>query len=110
MTIFETLAEPNRRRILDELRHGERAVGDLVEILDISQPTVSQHLKALRSAGLVTTRADANRRIYRLDPAPLVELDAWLAPFREIWADRLDALERHLDATYPPDTPSGDDR
>ena len=105
MTIFDVLVEPHRRQILDTLRHGERAAGELVELLDISQPTVSQHLKALRAAGLVATRADANRRFYCLRPEPLLELEAWLAPFREIWADRLDALELHLDTTS-----AGDDQ
>ena len=96
--MFAVLAEPHRRQILEELRNGERAAGELVELLDIRQPTVSQHLKALRAAGLVAMRVDANRRIYRLRPEPLREIDAWLAPFRELWADRLDALERYLDA------------
>ncbi|MGD9751168.1 MAG: ArsR/SmtB family transcription factor [Acidimicrobiia bacterium] len=98
MTIFAALAEPRRRRILDLLRDGERPVGDLVDELGIAQPTVSQHLRVLRDAGLVAVRADANRRVYRLRAAPLAELDAWLAPYRRLWADRLDALEAHLDA------------
>ena len=96
-TLFEVLAEPNRRRILDELRAGDRSVGDLVELLDVGQPTVSKHLRALREAGLVVVRPDAQRRWYRLRPEPLRELDAWLAPYREAWADRLDALAAHLD-------------
>ncbi len=98
MSIFATLAEPNRRRILELLRAGEQPVGVLVEELSLAQPTVSQHLKVLRDAGLVAVRSDANRRLYRLQPTPLAELDVWLAPFRELWADRLDALERRLDA------------
>lgn len=97
MTTFEVLAEPNRRRILDLLREGERAVGDLVSALHISQPGVSKHLRMLRGAGLVEVRADAQRRLYRLRTEPLRELDAWLTPYREAWADRLDALDRHLD-------------
>ena len=96
-TLFEVLAEPNRRRILDELRAGDRSVGDLVELLDVGQPTVSKHLRALREAGLVVVRPDAQRRWYRLRPEPLRELDAWLAPYRSAWADRLDALETHLE-------------
>ncbi|MFI7673886.1 ArsR/SmtB family transcription factor [Actinophytocola sp. NPDC049390] len=94
---FEVLAEPRRREILDLLRDGERLVGDLVERLDLAQPTVSKHLKVLRSAGLVEARQDAQRRWYRLRPAPLAEIDAWLAPYRRMWTDSLDALERHLD-------------
>ena len=97
MTIFTALAEPHHLEILHLLRDGEHLAGDVVDALDIAQPTVSQHLKVLREAGLVRVRRDANRRWYRLNPAPLLELDAWLAPFRELWADRLDALERHLD-------------
>jgi len=96
-TAFELLAEPNRRRILDLLRGGDRSVGELVDALDLAQPSVSKHLRVLREAGLVRVRPDAQRRWYQLRVEPLQELDAWLAPFREIWADRLDALERHLD-------------
>lgn len=94
---FEVLAEPRRREILDLLRDGERLVGDLVDRLDLAQPTVSKHLKVLRSAGLVEVRQDAQRRWYRLRPAPLAELDIWLAPYRRMWTDSLDALERHLE-------------
>lgn len=97
MPIFSALADPRRRHILGLLRDGERPVGALVEALGVSQPTVSQHLKVLRDVGLVSVRADANRRLYRLQPEPLVELDEWLAPYRRLWADRLDALEAHLD-------------
>ncbi|MEZ5216479.1 MAG: metalloregulator ArsR/SmtB family transcription factor [Ilumatobacteraceae bacterium] len=99
MQIFAAVAEPTRREILDLLREGERPAGAIVESIGLAQPTVSQHLKILREAGLVTVRADANRRLYRLRPAALIEVDAWLAPFRELWAGRLDALERHLDTT-----------
>jgi len=95
---FEVLAEPRRREILDLLRTGERPVGDLVERLSLAQPAVSKHLKVLREAGLVEVRHDAQRRWYRLRPAPLVELDAWLAPYRALWNTSLDALERHLDS------------
>jgi DNA-binding transcriptional ArsR family regulator len=98
-SVFEVLAEPNRRRILDLLRDGERAAGELLEHLPLAQPTVSKHLKLLREAGLVAVRQDAQRRVYRLRAAPLAELDEWLAPYRAHWRDRLDALERHLDAT-----------
>ena len=96
-TTFQVLAEPTRRRILDLLRERERSVGELVVALDLSQPGVSKHLRVLREAGLVVVRHDAQRRWYRLDPAPLAELDAWLQPYRRLWAGRLDALERYLD-------------
>jgi DNA-binding transcriptional ArsR family regulator len=96
-SIFEVLAEPSRREILDLLRTGERPVGDLVERLRLTQPTVSKHLKVLRGAGLVEVRQDAQRRWYRLRLEPLAELDAWLAPYRRMWTSSLDALERHLD-------------
>ena len=94
---FEALAEPNRRRILDLLRTTERPVGDLVAALALSQPAVSKHLRVLRAAGLVEVRVDAQRRIYRIRPEPLRDLDEWLDPYRRLWAARLDALERHLD-------------
>jgi DNA-binding transcriptional ArsR family regulator len=96
-TTFEVLAEPRRREILDLLRAGERPVGELVDALSLSQPAVSKHLKVLRDAGLVEVRHDAQRRWYRLRPGPLAEVDAWLAPYRDLWRDRLDALEAHLD-------------
>jgi DNA-binding transcriptional ArsR family regulator len=95
--VFEVLAEPNRRLILDLLRHDERSVGDLVDHLGISQPGVSKHLRVLRDAGLVEVRGDAQRRLYRLQPEPLRQIDDWLAPYRAAWRDRLDTLERHLD-------------
>jgi DNA-binding transcriptional ArsR family regulator len=94
---FEVLGEPRRREILDLLRGGERAVGDLVDRVALSQPAVSKHLKILREAGLVEVRQDAQRRWYRLRAAPLAEVDAWLAPYRALWESHLDALERHLD-------------
>ncbi len=94
---FELLADPNRRLILDQLREGERSAGALGEALAISQPGVSRHLRLLREAGLVSVRGDGQRRLYSLKPEPLAEIDAWLAPYRRFWADRLDALERHLD-------------
>lgn len=97
VTTFEVLAEPRRRDILDLLRDGERAVGELVEQLPLSQPTVSKHLKVLREAELVEVRQDAQRRWYRLRPEPLAEIDSWLRPYRRMWEQRLDALQRHLD-------------
>lgn len=95
--LFEVLADAHRRSILDRLREDEQSVGDLVEVLGVSQPAVSKHLRVLREAGLVQVRADAQRRLYRLRPEPLRALDEWLAPYRELWAASLDALERHLD-------------
>ena len=97
MNAFEALAEPNRRRILDTLRDGERPAGELVAALAISQPGVSKHLRLLREAGLVQARADGQRRLYSLAPQRLAEVDAWLSPYRRFWADRLDRLERHLE-------------
>ena len=92
------LAEPHRRRILDLLLEDERPVGDLVADLALSQPAVSKHLRVLREAGLVEVRADAQRRLYRVRLEPLRAIDDWLAPYRRLWASRLDALEAHLDA------------
>jgi DNA-binding transcriptional ArsR family regulator len=97
MSPFEAIAEPNRRRILDMLRGGERPAGDLVEATGLSQPGVSKHLKLLREAGLVSVRPDGQRRLYKLEPDELAALDAWLQPFRAFWANRLDALEDHLE-------------
>lgn len=96
---YAAVAEPHRRQILDLLRDGERPAGDLVEQLTISQPGVSKHLKVLREAGLVSVRADGKRRLYSLQPEPLAELDQWLEPYRAFWANRLDALEHHLENT-----------
>jgi DNA-binding transcriptional ArsR family regulator len=96
MSPFEALADPHRRQILDLLRDGERPAGDVVEALPLSQPGASKHLRILRDAGLVTVRKDAQRRLYRLAPDRLAELDAWLAPYRKFWSSRLDALEDHL--------------
>jgi DNA-binding transcriptional ArsR family regulator len=100
--VLEAIAEPTRRRILDAVREGERSVGDLVEIVGMHQPGVSRHLKVLRDAGLVEARPDAQRRLYRLRPEPLQELDAWLEPYREQFSAHLDALERHLERTATP--------
>jgi len=94
---FAVLAEPNRMRILDLLRERERAVGDLVDRLPVSQPAVSKHLRVLREAGFVDVRVDAQRRLYRVRTEPLRAIDEWLEPYRLLWASRLDDLERHLD-------------
>ena len=96
-TAFHVLAEPARRHILDLLLERPRPVGELVERLGLSQPGTSKHLRVLREAGLVRVRQDAQRRWYELRPDPLVEVDAWLAPYRRLWTERFDALERHLD-------------
>lgn len=96
-TVLDVLAEPRRRLILDVLREGERLVGDIAHETGLSQPNASKHLKVLRDAGLVEVRVDAQRRWCSLRAEPFAELDAWLAPFRELWADRLDALAVHLD-------------
>lgn len=91
------LAEPSRRRIVDALRRRESSVSDLVAAMAMSQPAVSKHLRVLREAGVVSSRTAAQQRIYRLEPGPFRELDAWLAPYRMLWNVHLDALERHLD-------------
>ena len=98
---FAIVAEPNRRAILSLLASSERSVGDIEERLRLSQPSVSKHLRVLREAGLVESRIDAQRRLYRIRPEPLMELDAWLAPFRRFWSTHVDALERHLDRMHP---------
>jgi len=103
---YDALVEPTRRRILDLLRERPRLVGELVDELGISQPGTSKHLRVLREAGLVAVRQDAQRRWYELRPGPLAEVDAWLAPYRWLWEDRLDALGRHLDAMPPQGGPS----
>lgn len=94
---LRTLAEPQRVAILDLLRDGERPVGHLVDRLHLSQPAVSKHLRILRDAGLVESRADGQRRLYRIRPEPLADLDEWLASYRRMWTTHLDRLERHLD-------------
>ena len=99
-TTWAALAEPNRRAALDLLRVRPRTVGELAEVLGLAQPTVSKHLKVLREAGLVQVSAEAQRRIYAIEPGPLLGLDAWLTPYRELWNERLDALGQHLDAKY----------
>ena len=98
MTALTALAEPTRVRILDLLCERERSVNELVDEFDLSQPAVSQHLKVLRDANLVVARAEAQRRVYRINPAPFRELDGWLARYRKFWNEELDSLEGHLDA------------
>lgn len=97
-TVFDVIVEPNRRAILTLLAASERSVGEIERHLQMSQPKVSKHLKVLRDAGLVQTRVDAQRRLYRIEPDPLHEVEAWLEPIRKLWAPHIDALERHLDA------------
>jgi len=94
---FAVVAEPNRRAILGMLLSSERSVGEIERELRLSQPSVSKHLRVLREAGLVESRIEAQRRLYRLTPEPLMELDAWLVPFRRMWSKHVDALERHLE-------------
>jgi DNA-binding transcriptional ArsR family regulator len=96
-SVFEVIAEPNRRAILSLLVSSQRSVGEIERRLRMPQPTVSKHLRVLREAGFVESTIDAQRRLYRLRPEPLQELDAWLAPFRRFWSAHVDALERHLD-------------
>ena len=96
-TAFTILGEPTRLRILNELRQADLNVGELVERLDTTQPSVSKHLKVLRKAGFVDCRVDAQRRVYHLNPAPLEDIDRWLEPYRQLWTRNLDALENFLD-------------
>jgi len=96
-SVFAIVAEPNRRAILSLLVSSQQSVGEIERRLGMPQPTVSKHLRVLRDAGFVESRVDAQRRLYRLKPEPLQELDAWLAPFRRFWSAHVDALERHLD-------------
>jgi DNA-binding transcriptional ArsR family regulator len=102
MRAFAALADPTRRRIVEMLSTGERSAGEIVDEFDVSAPAISQHLKALRDAGLVQVRVDAQRRIYALDPGGLEDIDAWLQDVRKFWSGRLDALERKL---RQPDAP-----
>ena len=101
-SVFEILAEPNRRAILSLLVSSEQSVGEIERHLRMSQPTVSKHLRVLREAGFVESTVDAQRRLYRLKAEPLQELEVWLAPFRRFWSAHVDALERHLDRMDPP--------
>ena len=102
MESFEIIAEPNRRAILSLLALSEQSVGEIERQLRMSQPTVSKHLRVLREAGFVESTVDAQRRLYRLNPKPFQEMDAWLAQFRRFWSAHLDALERHLDRMERP--------
>lgn len=99
---FQILAEPSRRAILSLLVSSQQSVGEIERRLGLPQPAVSKHLRVLRDAGFVHATVDAQRRLYRLNPEPLQEIDAWLAPFRRFWSTHLDALERHLDRIDPP--------
>lgn len=101
-SVFDIIAEPNRRAILSLLASSEQSVGEIERQLRMTQPTVSKHLRVLREAGVVESTVDAQRRVYRLRPEPLQELDAWLAPFRRFWSAHVDALERHLDRMDQP--------
>jgi DNA-binding transcriptional ArsR family regulator len=101
-SVFDIIAEPNRRAILSLLVSSEQSVGEIERRLRMPQPTVSKHLRVLREAGLVEATVHAQRRLYRLKPAALEEVDAWLAPFRRFWSAHVDALERHLDRMDPP--------
>ena len=96
-SVFEIIAEPNSRAILSLLVSSEKSVGQIERQLGMPQPAVSKHLRVLREAGFVESTVDAQRRLYRIKPEPLQEIDAWLAPFRRFWSAHLDALERHLD-------------
>ena len=104
-SVFEILAEPNRRAILSLLVSSQQSVGEIERRLHMSQPTVSKHLRVLREAGFVESTVDAQRRLYRLRPEPFQEVDAWLAQFRRFWSAHIDALERHLDRMDPEGTP-----
>lgn len=98
---FAIIAEPSRRAILSLLASSEQSVGDIEEHLQLPQPSISKHLRVLLEAGFVESRVDAQRRLYRLRPEPLMQVDEWLAPFRRFWSAHVDALERHLDRTNP---------
>jgi DNA-binding transcriptional ArsR family regulator len=100
-TVFEIIAEPNRRAILNLLVSSEQSVGEIERQLGMPQPTVSKHLRVLREAGFVKSTVDAQRRLYHLKPEPFQELEEWLAPFRRFWSAHVDALERHLDRIDP---------
>ena len=104
-SVFEIIAEPNRRAILSLLVSSEQSVGQIERQLGMPQPTVSKHLRVLRDAGFVESTVDAQRRVYRLKPEPFREFDTWLAQFRRFWSVHVDALERHLDRMDQPKTP-----
>ena len=109
-SVFEIIAEPNRRAILNLLVLSQLSVGEIERQLHMSQPAVSKHLRVLRDAGFVEATVDAQRRLYRLKPEPLQEIDAWLEPFRRFWSAHIDALERHLDQMDEPTTTKGNTR
>lgn len=98
---FAIIAEPSRRAILSMLASSDRSVGEIERELKMPQPSISKHLRVLREAGFVEVRIDAQRRMYRIRPEPLIEVDTWLAPFRRFWSSHLDALERHLHRIDP---------
>ncbi|MEP6622134.1 MAG: metalloregulator ArsR/SmtB family transcription factor [bacterium] len=104
---FGIIAEPNRRAILSLLASSEQSVSEIEYHLRMPQPSVSKHLRVLREAGFVEARVDAQRRVYRIRPEPLMEIDAWLESFRHFWSAHVDALERHLDRTDPPPRKKG---
>src|SRR5690242_18336047 len=101
-SVFDIIAEPNRRAILSLLASSQQSVGEIERQLRMPQPTVSKHLRVLREAGFVESRVDAQRRLYRLKPEPFQEVDNWLAQFRRFWSEHVDALERHLDRMDEP--------
>ena len=109
ISTFEIIAEPNRRNILSLLASSERSVGEIERRLRMRQTSVSKHLRVLRDAGFVEARIEAQRRVYQLRPKPLMEVDAWLVPFRQLWTAHVDKLERHLDrmAQSPKTTKKG---
>jgi len=110
-SVFEVIAEPNRRAILSLLLVSlQLSVGEIERQLRMPQPTVSKHLRVLREAGFVESTVDAQRRLYRLKPEPLQEVDAWLAPFRRFWSAHVDALERHLDRMESVNTNEKEDK
>lgn len=110
-SVYEVIVEPNRRAILSLLATSERSVGEIESQLRLPQPTVSKHLRVLRDAGFVESQVLAQRRLYRIRPEPLKELDVWLAQFRQLWLPHVDALERHLDRMYPePPEEQGENR
>jgi DNA-binding transcriptional ArsR family regulator len=108
--LFAVLAEPARRRILDRLLQSEASVTDLITVIGLSQTAMSKHLRVLRQHNLVTSRVDAQRRIYALNTAPLTEIDDWLAAYRRTWNSRIDALAQHLDTLHPPQQEETDER
>ncbi len=99
---FQVLGDPSRHAIIELLRRGECPVGELVEHLSLSQPAVSKHLRVLKEAGIVDVRTDAQRRLYRIRPEPFIEIDGWLAGYRDLWNEHLDRLEEHLDTRRTP--------